>query len=253
MFQCGKEAGFSRFHFCGPRAVLFKQLVNVWHKKIKNPLSEFTITRHSKENRKTGPGRKMATGQLSGSQAISSGRGPHMLPDPAINRRATVICPSGTKNLPKKQEALIFVPSGSDPLWRFGELPGCSCDQVKDEPMNPLGTGQRLADFALRKVLVRIGRSNIGPVPNDLIPNDLRCGKRSAVGYWTCPHRVFFAPGFSPNRDVFGRLSSSDRVLWKVLLQCGKSELGQCLWIVSGKKKLLTAAANQCQSCSRTE
>jgi hypothetical protein len=136
-----------------------------------------------------------------------------MLPDPAINRRATVICPSGTKNLPKKQEALIFVPSGSDPLWRFGELPGCSCDQVKDEPMNPLGTGQRLADFALRKVLVRIGRSNIGPVPNDLIPNDLRCGKRSAVGYWTCPHRVFFAPGFSPNRDVFGRLSSSDRVI----------------------------------------
>jgi hypothetical protein len=33
---------------------------------------------------------------------VPPGRGPHVLPDPAINRWATVICPSGTKNHPKK-------------------------------------------------------------------------------------------------------------------------------------------------------
>jgi hypothetical protein len=33
---------------------------------------------------------------------VAPGRGPHVLPNPAINRRATVICPSGTKNHPKK-------------------------------------------------------------------------------------------------------------------------------------------------------
>jgi hypothetical protein len=33
---------------------------------------------------------------------VPPGRGPHVLPDPAINRRATVIYPSGTKNHPKK-------------------------------------------------------------------------------------------------------------------------------------------------------
>jgi hypothetical protein len=33
---------------------------------------------------------------------VPPGRKPHGFPDPAINRRATVICPSGTKNHPKK-------------------------------------------------------------------------------------------------------------------------------------------------------
>jgi hypothetical protein len=33
---------------------------------------------------------------------VPPGHGPDVLPDPAINRRATVICPSGTKNHPKQ-------------------------------------------------------------------------------------------------------------------------------------------------------
>jgi hypothetical protein len=43
---------------------------------------------------------------------VPPGRGPHGLPDPAINRRATVICPSGTKKaLSSRHSDLSLKPS----------------------------------------------------------------------------------------------------------------------------------------------
>jgi hypothetical protein len=54
---------------------------------------------------------------------VPPGRGPHVLPDPAINRRAAVICPSGTKNHPKPLITSSLIP----PIVLRSRLPRFCC------------------------------------------------------------------------------------------------------------------------------